>query len=99
MFYLFRIAVLQYAVSSVSKSYDNLQFVKCLTSCSRTNRRGSHQLELIVCCVILLLWPPCLADADIIFLPCGFFFFLFFPRLISAVGDWMSSILAHMVWP
>ena len=24
---------------------------------------------------------------------------LFFPRLISAVGDWMSTILPHMVWP
>jgi len=24
------------------------------------------------------LWPPCIADADIIFLPCGFFFFFFF---------------------
>ena len=24
-----------------------------------------------------LLWPPCVADADIIFLPCGFFFLLF----------------------
>jgi len=23
----------------------------------------------------------------------------FFPRLISAVGDWMSTILWHMVWP
>jgi len=21
------------------------------------------------------LWPPCVADVDIIFLPCGFFFF------------------------
>jgi len=32
-----------------------------------------------------------------------FFFFLsifyLFPRLISAVGDWMSTILPHMVWP
>jgi len=27
------------------------------------------------------------------------FFFLFFPRLISAVGDWMFTILWHMVWP
>jgi len=26
-------------------------------------------------------------------------FFFFFPRLISAVGDWMSAILPHMVWP
>ena len=32
----------------------------------------------------------------------SFFFFLllsFFPRLISAVGDWMLTILWHMVWP
>jgi len=27
------------------------------------------------------------------------FFFLFFPRLISGAGDWMSTILPHMVWP
>jgi len=27
------------------------------------------------------------------------FFLSFFPRLISAVGDWMSTILPHMVWP
>ena len=43
-----------------------------------------------------LLWPPCVADADIIFLPCGFFYLLsFFPRLISAIADWMSAILAQ----
>ena len=24
------------------------------------------------------LWPPCVADADIIFLPCGFFYLSFF---------------------
>jgi len=37
----------------------------------------------------------CVADAGIIFLPCGFFFFLssFFPRLISVVAEWMSTIL------
>ena len=27
------------------------------------------------------------------------FFLLFFRRLISAVADWMSAILPHMVWP
>jgi len=27
-----------------------------------------------------------------------FFFFKFFPRLISAAVDWMSTILWHMVW-
>ena len=25
--------------------------------------------------------------------------FFFFPRLISAVADWMSAILPHVVWP
>jgi len=29
----------------------------------------------------ILLWPPCVADADIIFLPCGFFFFFSLPNL------------------
>ena len=33
----------------------------------------------------------------ILFLSSSFSFFLFFPRLISAVGDWMSAILPHMV--
>ena len=49
---------------------------------------------------MLLLWPPCVADADIVFLSCGFFFlsFFFFPRLISAAADWMSTIFPHMVW-
>jgi len=42
------------------------------------------------------LWPPCTADADVIFLLC---FFFFFSQLISAVTEWMSTILPHMVWP
>jgi len=29
----------------------------------------------------------------------SFFFLSFFPRLISAAVDWMSTILSHMVWP
>jgi len=28
-----------------------------------------------------------------------FLFVFFFPRLISAAVDWMSTILRHMVWP
>jgi len=50
-----------------------------------------------------LLWSPYVIGQTIIFLPCDFylisFFLLFFPRLISAVGYWMSTILPHMVWP
>ena len=57
------------------------------------------QLLLSTCCGRP---PPCVADADTIFLSCGFFLLLsssFSPRLISAVADWMSTILLHMVWP
>jgi len=43
------------------------------------------------------LWQPCIADADITFLPCSLFYLLFFPRLISAVADWMSTVLPHVV--
>ena len=46
------------------------------------------------------LWPPYVMGQAIIFLPCGLFLLLlFFPRLISAVADWMSTILPHMMWP
>jgi len=30
----------------------------------------------IVNCYLLSLWPPCVAAADIIFLPCAFFYLL-----------------------
>jgi len=46
------------------------------------------------------LWPPYGIGQAIILLPCGFFYLLLsFPRLISAIADWMSAILPHMVWP
>jgi len=38
-------------------------------------------------------------QVTIIFVMSVSFFFLFFPRLISAAADWMSAILPHMVWP
>jgi len=57
------------------------------------------------CCKNGCLWPPCVEDADTIFSSCGFLYLLsssssfLFPHLISVVGDWMSTILLHMVWP
>jgi len=45
-----------------------------------------------------LLWSPYRIGQTIIFLPCGFFLLsIFFPRLISAAADWMSTILRHDV--
>ena len=54
--------------------------------------------------MLSLLWPPYVIGQAIIFLPCGFFLSsiylsFFIPRLITAVTDWMSTILWHMVWP
>jgi len=43
------------------------------------------------------LWPPCVADANILFYRCGYYLFSFFPRLFSLVADWMSTILPHMM--
>ena len=48
---------------------------------------------------IWFLWSPYVIGQTIIFLPCDFFLLFFFPCLISAVGDWMSTIFPHMVWP
>jgi len=47
------------------------------------------------------LWSPYVIGQAIIFLPSGYYLLLlsFFPRLISAVANWMSAILPHMVWP
>ena len=60
-------------------------------------------LWFIAVCLLLflLLWPPCGIGQAITFSCCGFFLssYLFFPRLISAVEDWMSTILRHMVCP
>jgi len=48
---------------------------------------------------VSLLWPPCVADVDIIFFALWLLCCIFFSHLISAVAEWMSTILRHMVWP
>jgi len=47
------------------------------------------------------LWPPTYGQANI-FCHCAFFFssfFFLFPGIFSAVADWMSAILPHVMWP
>jgi len=46
--------------------------------------------------------PPMFGRATVTLLPIFLVLLVlssFFPRLFSAVGDWMSTILLHMVWP
>ena len=56
------------------------------------------------CDFYLLMASLCNRGGPLYFCPVVSFFFLllsssFFPRLISAAVDWMSTILLHMVWP
>ena len=65
----------------------------------------SLQTHMCYTNVLLSLWPPYVIGPAIIFLPCGFFLllllsFFFFPSPnLRAVGDWMSTVLPHMMWP
>ena len=62
------------------------------------------EMSVIAISCFRLLWPPygiwqtiivCPVDSSIFYLSS----FSFFLRRISAVADWISSILLHMVWP
>jgi len=61
---------------------------------------GTSHKYTYICCS--LVWPPSGIVQAIMLSPSGFFFllsFFFFSRLFSAVADWMSTILPHMMWP
>jgi len=47
--------------------------------------------------IMVALWNR--ADHYIVILSFVLLLLSFFPRLISAVAEWMSALLAHMVWP
>ena len=58
---------------------------------------------LIIVIIIIIMATLCNRAGHYIFarwfLSSFFLSFFFIPRLISAVEDWMSAILPHMVWP
>jgi len=60
---------------------------------------AKKQTKMVFSTEDLLVMVALCNRATIIFSSCFFFFLLFFPRLISAVWDWMFTILWHMVWP
>ena len=59
----------------------------------------------VYCLTVQIIMVALCNRADHYILSCGFFFYLsiylslssFFPRLMSAVADWMSAILPHSV--
>jgi len=60
---------------------------------------GSAHCKQSLISTIALLWPSSVADADIIFLPCGFFFLSFFSSPNLSGRKLECTILQHMVWP
>jgi len=77
--------------------------VVLVVNCCRLNWRNWGELNLMCCTFVTLIfdthfvWPPYVIGQAIYIFILWFLlllsFFLFFPRLISAVGDWMSTIL------
>ena len=60
---------------------------------------SSLEVSYVSQCSIVAIISSSLSYGRPIFLPCGFYLLSsFFPRLISAVADWMSTILPHMLW-
>jgi len=77
------------------------------------NRLGTHTVQLIIQQIIIglpkydktslttnkMIMAALWNRAGHYIFALWFLLSSFFPRLISAVADWMSTILAHMVWP
>jgi len=65
-------------------------------------RRGPNMMGWI-CLLFIIMAALCNRAGHYIFalwsLLLSSIYLLIFPRLISAVADWMSTILPHMVWP
>jgi len=49
--------------------------------------------------VYIIVAAVCNRSGHYIFALWFLFLLSFFPRLISAIADWMCTILLHMVWP
>ena len=70
------------------------------SSCAADDKISSESESRGVLCDSWTFYMAALCNrAGHIFSSCGFFLLSFSPRLISAVADWMSTILPHMMWP
>jgi len=80
-------------------------FNKWQTLCMRLINLVLYMYTVCCSCIVpvaVLLWPPYAIGGPLYFCPVISIYllsFFFFPRLISAVGDWMFTILWLMVWP
>jgi len=78
----------------VEKIYLELRY-----SCVLSTRQCDTDSITTTRLVMVALWNRADHYIFILFLSSFFLLLFLFPRLISAVGDWMSTILPQMVWP
>ena len=57
--------------------------------------------RIVLLSVVFYLWPPYVIGGPLYFCPVISIVYRlsFFPRLISAATDWISTVLLHMAWP
>jgi len=99
-----RVSRLAFVTAATSLTRGQPNFARCLAvSWARTLGiyifGGSWTLTDFARCKIHFMSKSCI---KLYFTPCGFYLlssFSFFPRLIAAVENWMSTILPHMMWP
>ena len=66
---------------------------------SPSRPHGFYIVDIILVMAALCNRGPLYFCPVVSFYLSSIFFFLFFPRLISAATDWMFTILLHMAWP
>ena len=63
------------------------------------SQNAKHCCELAITLFMVAVWNRETIYIFMLWFVLLLLLLLFFPRLISAVGDWMFTILWHMVWP
>jgi len=79
----------------------NLRWIWCHVSEAMIEHYGNVFVAnyVIVTVSIIVVMAALWSRAGHYIFVLWFLLLSFFSRLISAVGDWMSAILPHMVWP
>ena len=78
-------------------AFETMKIFHGITGRETMEELASLADSLTECSTLLIMVTLCNRADHYIFI-LWFLSSIFFPRLISAVGDWMSTILRHMVW-
>jgi len=82
-------------IAHIIKRYTNVLFTSLTASAAITHLQSGPKQTIFMAA----LWNRAGHYIFMLWFLSSIFVYLFFPRLISAAGDWMSTILPHMVGP